>query len=209
MLEEVLNKYKSNKKQIIDEKIKTDLFINEENCIDMKKICDDIMSKYCTLYKDDNNLNQNIKPINYDFLNKKTKKLESSKTTGPMWFNMKQKELIPELKEDLKAIQLRGVIDPSRFYKKMDRNTLPKFFQVGTIMDNIIQGKNYRLKKSEVKERIAEEFLQEDLEKYYSTRKFEEIQNKTRKLGLKKRRFNKNKIKSKNKEGNKSNFVTK
>jgi len=209
MLEEVLNKYKSNKKQIIDEKIKTDLFINEENCIDMKKKCDDIMSKYCTLYKDDNNLNQNIKPINYDFLNKKTKKLESSKTTGPMWFNMKQKELIPELKEDLKAIQLRGVIDPSRFYKKMDRNTLPKFFQVGTIMDNIVQGKNYRLKKSEVKERIAEEFLQEDLEKYYSTRKFEEIQNKTRKLGLKKRRFEKNKIKSKTKEGNKSNFVTK
>jgi len=215
MLEEILNKYKSTKKKVIDEQLtksnkfnnQNEIFINEDNCIDMKKKCDDIMSKYCTLYKDEAD-NKGIKPINHDFLNRKTKKLENSQTTGKMWFDMKQQILTPELKEDLKAIQLRGVIDPSRFYKKMDRKTLPKFFQVGVINDNIIEGKKYRLKKSEVRERIAEEFLQDDLAKNYSTRKFEEIQNKTKKMGLKKKRFTKNKIKSRD-GGKKSNFITK
>ena len=35
---------------------------------------------------------------------------------------------------------------------------LPKFFQVGRIMENITEGKKYRLKKHEVKNRIAEDF---------------------------------------------------
>ena len=43
---------------------------------------------------------------------------------------MKAPELTPELKADLKVIKMRGALDPKRFYKKSDREGLPKFFQV-------------------------------------------------------------------------------
>ena len=55
---------------------------------------------------------------------------ERDKSTGDGWFNMKAPELTPELKADLKVIKMRGALDPKRFYKKSDRDGLPKFFQV-------------------------------------------------------------------------------
>jgi len=54
------------------------------------------------------------------------------KTTGDGWFNMKAPELTPELRADLKVIKMRGAMDPKRFYKKSDREGLPKYFQVGS-----------------------------------------------------------------------------
>ena len=90
----------------------------------------------------------------------------------------------------------------------MDRDILPKFFQLGTILDNIVDGKKNRLKKSEVKGRLAEEFLEEDKEKKYSLRKFEELQDARRKVGLKKTNLNKYKLKSK-RNSKKSGFIVK
>lgn len=43
---------------------------------------------------------------------------------------MKEAEMTPELENDLKAIQMRSILDPKRFYKKNDMKTLPKFVQV-------------------------------------------------------------------------------
>lgn len=44
---------------------------------------------------------------------------------------MKAPELTEELKNDLKALQMRSAMDPKRFYKKNDREGFPKYFQVG------------------------------------------------------------------------------
>uniref|UniRef100_A0A8B9HT14 Fcf2 pre-rRNA processing C-terminal domain-containing protein n=1 Tax=Astyanax mexicanus TaxID=7994 RepID=A0A8B9HT14_ASTMX len=43
---------------------------------------------------------------------------------------MKAPELTEELKNDLKALKMRSVMDPKRFYKKNDREGFPKYFQV-------------------------------------------------------------------------------
>lgn len=175
-------------------------FLNESENLSMKKKCDDVLKKYCTLYTEDEETDQNkfsVKPLNYKFLEQKQRRVQHAKTTGDGWFNMKAPEMTPELREDLKAVQLRHIIDPGRFYKKLDRDNLPKFFQMGTILDNIVDGKKSRLNKSEVKGRLAEEFLEEDKEKKYSLRKFEELQDQRRKIGLKKTRLNKYKLKSK------------
>lgn len=43
---------------------------------------------------------------------------------------MKAPEMTDELKNDLKALKMRAAIDPKRFYKKNDREGLPKYFQV-------------------------------------------------------------------------------
>lgn len=55
---------------------------------------------------------------------------ERDKTTGAGWFNMRAPEMTEEIKGDLKALKMRGAMDPKRFYKKNDRDGFPKYFQV-------------------------------------------------------------------------------
>ena len=71
---------------------KNDDFLNEKEIINNKKKSDEIMSKYCTLY----NKNNAIKPLNENYLEKKRKREENKKTTGPKWFNMRAPELTTE-----------------------------------------------------------------------------------------------------------------
>ena len=62
---------------------------------------------------------------------------ERAKTTGDGWFNMKAPEMTEELKNDLKAIQMRSAMDPKRFYKKNDREGFSKYLQVGWLFNQI------------------------------------------------------------------------
>ncbi|KAL4825967.1 hypothetical protein H8958_015382 [Nasalis larvatus] len=68
-------------------------------------------------------------------LQKKRRK-EGQKTAGDGWFGMKAPEMTNELKNDLKALKMRASMDPKRFYKKNDRDGFPKYFQIGTLVDN-------------------------------------------------------------------------
>ncbi|CAL8253714.1 unnamed protein product [Merluccius merluccius] len=81
------------------------------------------------------------------------------KTTGDGWFNMKAPELTPELKADLKVIKMRGSMDPKRFYKKNDRDGLPKYFQVGTVMDSPVDFYHARVPKKDRKRTMVEELM--------------------------------------------------
>ena len=171
-------------------------FLNEKDNLTYKKKSADIMSKYCTLYSKENA----IKPLNENYLEKKRKREENKNSTGPKWFNMKAPELTTELKQELKAVQLGKLSEPFQFHKKSDRKGYAKFFQIGTIQDNILDGKANRLKKNEIKNRIAEQLLDYDLEQNYTLRKFNEYQEQRKKIGLKKSKLNKFKLKSKGKK---------
>ena len=175
---------------------KTSDFLNEKDLLTYKKKSADIMSKYCTLYSKDNA----VKPLNENYLEKKRKREENKRTTGPKWFNMKAPELTTELKQELKAVQLGNLSQPFQFHKKNDRKGYAKFFQIGTIQDNILDGKANRLKKSEIKNSIAEQLLDYDLEQNFTLRKFNEYQEQRKKLGIKKSKLNKFKLKSKGKK---------
>lgn len=61
---------------------------------------------------------------------------EQQKTAGDGCFGMKAPDLTDELKNNLKALKMRGGMNPKRFYKKNDRDGFPKYFQIGTIVDN-------------------------------------------------------------------------
>ena len=176
---------------------KSDDFLNEKEIINTKKKSEEIMSKYCTLY----NKNNAIKPLNENYLEKKRKREENKKTTGPKWFNMRAPELTTELKQELKAVQLGRLSEPFQFHKKSDRKGgYAKFFQIGTIQDNILDGKASRLKKSEIKNSIAEQLLDFDREQNFTLRKFNEYQEQRKKIGLKKSKLNKYKLQSKGKK---------
>ena len=215
MLNEIFSKYRNDdnnedlKNEDIDEIdkdniIKTDKvenqknsdFLNENELLTYKKKSSEIISKYCTLYSKDNA----VKPLNENYLEKKRKREENKKTTGPKWFNMKAPELTTELKQELKAVQLGKLSEPFQFHKKSDRKGYAKFFQIGTIQDDILDGKANRLKKSEIKNRIAEQLLDFDKEQNFNLRKFNEYQEQRKKLGIKKSKLNKFKLKSKGKK---------
>ena len=174
---------------------KEDNLIHREVESSMKSRCADILNKYCTLYDKD----KCIQPLNINHINKKKRIEEMKNSTGPMWFNMTAPEMTPELKEDLKAMQVKQYTDPTQFFKKNDKKKLAKFFQIGTIQDNILEGKKNRLKKSEVRNRIEEEILDRDISKSYTLKKFDEIQKQRRKIGLKKSQLNKYKLRTKGK----------
>ena len=208
MLNEIFSKYRnddnnedlksedeSNNDNNKQENFKSD-FLNEKDLLTYKKKSADIMSKYCTLYSKDNA----VKPLNENYLEKKRKREENKRTTGPKWFNMKAPELTTELKQELKAVQLGNLSQPFQFHKKNDRKGYAKFFQIGTIQDNILDGKANRLKKSEIKNTIAQQLLDFDLEQNYTLRKFNEYQEQRKKIGIKKSKLNKFKLKSKGKK---------
>ena len=209
MLNEIFSKYRNddNNEDIKDniesdnddnkiENQKSSDFLNEKDLLTYKKKSANIMSKYCTLYSKDNA----VKPLNENFLEKKRKREENKRTTGPKWFNMKAPELTTELKQELKAVQLGKLSEPFQFHKKNDRKGYAKFFQIGTIQDNILDGKANRLKKSEIKNSIAEQLLDFDLEKNFTLRKFNEYQEQRKKIGIKKSKLNKFKLKNKGKK---------
>ncbi|XP_034035615.1 deoxynucleotidyltransferase terminal-interacting protein 2 isoform X2 [Thalassophryne amazonica] len=87
------------------------------------------------------------------------RRVEREKTTGESWFNMKAPELTQELKGDLQVLKMRGSLDPKRFYKKNDREGFPKYFQVGTVMDNAADFYHSRIPKKQRKRTMMEELL--------------------------------------------------
>ena len=216
MLNEIFSKYRNDdneedlKNEEIDEiesdnenikidkpnKQKNSDFLNEKDLLTYKKKSEEVISKYCTLYSKENA----VKPLNENYLEKKRRREENRNSTGPKWFNMKAPELTTELKQELKAVQLGKLSEPFQFHKKNDRKGYAKFFQIGTIQDNILDGKANRLKKNEIKNRIAEQLLDYDLEQNFTLRKFNEYQEQRKKLGIKKSKLNKFKLKSKGKK---------
>ncbi|KAM5142471.1 deoxynucleotidyltransferase terminal-interacting protein 2 [Mantella aurantiaca] len=106
---------------------------------------------------------------------KKLRKEEREKTSGQGWFNMKAPEMTEELKNDLKALKMRSAMDPKHFYKKNDREGFPKYFQVGTVVDNPLDFYHSRIPKKQRKRTIVEELLVDSEFRRYNKKKYQEI----------------------------------
>ncbi|NXK21637.1 TDIF2 protein, partial [Arenaria interpres] len=106
---------------------------------------------------------------------KKQRRAERAKTTGDGWFGMKAPEITSELKNDLKVLKMRALLDPKHFYKKNDRDGLPKYFQVGTVVDSPIDFYHSRIPKKQRKRTIVEELLADSEFRRYNKKKYQEI----------------------------------
>lgn len=102
-------------------------------------------------------------------------KKKTTETSDERWFNMKQPEITPEIKRDLQIIKQRSALDPKRHYKK-DKWEIPKFFQMGTIIEGNTEFYSSRLKRKERGKTMVEELLHDDTTKKYFKRKYHEIQ---------------------------------
>ncbi|CAH4035076.1 unnamed protein product [Pieris brassicae] len=124
----------------------------------------------------------------YNISDKKLRKLrkeERMKTKGPGWFDMSAPEITPELESDLKLLKMRSVLDPKRFYKKNDMQVLPKYFQVGQIMDSALDHVNERLTKKQRKRTMVDELLADAELQKYNKKKYKEIIDEKRKTQYK------------------------
>lgn len=106
---------------------------------------------------------------------------EQKKTKGSQWFNMPAPEMTPEIRHDLQVIQMRSVLDPKHFYKKNDLKVLPKYFQIGKVIDSPLDYYNGRLTKKERKKTIVDELMADAQFAKYNKRKYKEIIDEKRK----------------------------
>ncbi|XP_031285787.1 rRNA-processing protein fcf2-like [Pistacia vera] len=125
-----------------------------------------------------------VPPNNPKKLNKLLKK-QMKDTVGTSWFDMPAATITPELKKDLQLLKLRNAFDPKRHYKKGDTKskTLPKYFQVGTVIEPSTEFFSSRLNKKERKASLADELLSDPNLGQYRKRKVREIEEQNRPSG--------------------------
>ncbi|XP_016183411.1 rRNA-processing protein fcf2-like isoform X2 [Arachis ipaensis] len=117
-------------------------------------------------------------------LNKLLRK-QAKDTAGKDWFDMPTQTITPELQTDLKLLKLRSALDPKRHYKKGDSKSkaLPKYFQVGTVVEDASEFYSERLTKKERKATIADELLSDQKLAAYRKRKVREIEEQNQPVG--------------------------
>lgn len=93
------------------------------------------------------------------YAKEKQKAREKAATTGKRHFDMAAPELTQEVKNDLKLLRYRKVLDDKTFFKNDDRRGHAKHFQVGTIMDSAEDFYSTRLTKKERKTNLVDEIL--------------------------------------------------
>lgn len=113
-------------------------------------------------------------------------KAEASKTKGKNWFNMPATEVTDELRQDLEIIQMRSVLNPTHFYKKNDLKTLPKFFQVGTVLPSPLDKYNDRGQRVSKKKSLVDELLEDAEFQRFNKRKYQEAMAEKKNTGFKK-----------------------
>lgn len=105
-------------------------------------------------------------------------------TASTAWFDMPAPTVTPELKKDLQLLKLRGAIDPKRHYKKDSKSkALPKYFQVGTVVESVTDYYSGRMTKKERKPSLADELLSDPTVRQYRKRKVREIEEQNRPAG--------------------------
>lgn len=116
---------------------------------------------------------------------KAQRRKERSLTKGPGWFGMPAPELTEDLKRDLQVLSMRRVLDPKRFYKKNDLKDLPKYFQVGTVMDSPTDFYHARVPKKDRKQTLVEELLADADFRSFNKKKYQEAMAKQQRVSKK------------------------
>ncbi|KAK6362052.1 hypothetical protein TWF730_005752 [Orbilia blumenaviensis] len=128
------------------------------------------------------------KPIQLPFMRvedpvktEKSKKEKQDKTAGPNWYNMPATDVTPEIKRDLQMIKLRNVLDPHKHFKGDDwKGKLPKYFQMGTVIEGPTEFYSARMNKKDRKKSIVDEIMSSSGSKSRFKKKYDEIQARKR-----------------------------
>lgn len=81
--------------------------------------------------------------------------------------------MTPELKKDLKLLQLRNYLDPKKFFKKEKKKGAPKYFQIGTVVHSAA---DYYSSRAESRGGFVDDILADQQSRSYLKRTFLQIQ---------------------------------
>ncbi|TKR73120.1 hypothetical protein L596_020469 [Steinernema carpocapsae] len=109
---------------------------------------------------------------------KRERRAEREKCTGTNWFDMPATELTEENKRDLEVLQMRSQLDPLAQYRKADREVLPKFFQIGKVIEHKADFYSSRLTKKQRKRTIVEELLADSEFQAKNRKRFDKVKTK-------------------------------
>lgn len=89
------------------------------------------------------------------------------------WHEIPLMQLTPEIKRDLRLLQMRDTLDPKRFYKKstisrklLDKSTTTARLQIGTIVDDPLH-RFSRIVKRERRNHIVDELIADTARVHY------------------------------------------
>lgn len=95
-------------------------------------------------------------------------------------------EITDELRQDMEIIQMRSVLNPTHFYKKNDLKTLPKYFQVGTVLPSALDRRPDAGVRPSKKRSLVDELLADAEFQQFNKRKYNEVMAEKSKTGYKK-----------------------
>lgn len=128
---------------------------------------------------------------------KELNRKERSKTKGKDWFNLPAQEMTEEVKNELELIRMRSVLDPKHFYKRSEMKTLPKYFQIGKVVDSPLDYYNERGTKKTKAKTLVDELLQDAQFQKYNKKKYAEALEKRKKKAYHKAAIKMKKLKKK------------
>lgn len=79
-------------------------------------------------------------------------------TAGSNWFNMQKPEMTAAIKRDLKILEMRRVLEPTRFYKAENFDSM-KYFAIGTIKEDPTEFYSGRISRKQRETSLAAEIL--------------------------------------------------
>lgn len=110
------------------------------------------------------------------YARKKVAKRSRESSSGSKWFDMTAPQLTPQLKNDLRLLQMRNALDPSRHYKANDSKKPPRYFQMGRVVADSADFYSARIPRRQQKQTLVDELLaSEDFQRYHR-KKYLELQ---------------------------------
>ncbi|KAH8328727.1 hypothetical protein KR074_004541 [Drosophila pseudoananassae] len=104
-----------------------------------------------------------------------------TKSKGSGWFYLPATEVTEEMRNELKIIQMRSVLNPKQFYKKNDLKNLPKYFQIGTVQPSVID--HHKEKKTRKSHKtLVDELLENEAFQNFNRRKYKEVNERINKF---------------------------
>lgn len=122
--------------------------------------------------------------------------MEREKTKGSGWFNLPATEISDDMRNELKIIQMRSVLNPKQFYKKNDLKLLPKYFQIGVVEHSALD--HYKEKNTrKTKKSLVDDLLQDEAFQKFNKRKYNEAIQRSNKYAHRKTMKKMKKLKKK------------
>ena len=101
---------------------------------------------------------------------------EKGVTAGPNFYDLPRTNITSDLKADMRLLQMRSMLDPRRHYKKRPEATIPKYSQMGTIIQGRTEYFSSRLPKGKHRRTFLEEVLTNETSTGHLRKRYNEIQ---------------------------------